>query len=55
MANKYVQFLNPVLGVHVVDPHSVVEASHDQLLPHDVSAVHRDLVSAHLVLVPKQN
>ena len=55
VAHEDVQLGEPVLGVHLVQAHAVVKASHDQLLPHDVSAVHPDLVAPHFVLVPEQD
>jgi hypothetical protein len=41
--------------VHLVETHPVVETCHDQLLPHDVSTVHADLVPTHFVLVPEED
>jgi hypothetical protein len=54
VAHEHVLFLNSIVWVHVVNPHSVVETCNYQFLAHDVSHVHRNTVSPHLLLVPKQ-
>jgi hypothetical protein len=49
------QLLQSALRVYLIYPHSIVETSHDQLPPNDVSPVDWNLIASHFVLIPKED
>jgi hypothetical protein len=55
MSYEHVLLLDANVWMHVVDSHSVVKTRDYQLLPHNVTHVHRNAISAYLLLVPEQD
>ena len=55
MPDEHMKFTNASLGIDIIYPYSIIKTSDNELTANNISTVHWDLVSPHLILVPKQD
>ena len=55
MADEYVDLYCPCIRVYIVQAHTVIKTSDDELVAHNFSHVYRNLVPSYLLLIPEED